>query len=100
MVRCRPGPWKCVYNHACTTRRPSATAALAKTGSVAGLTALSFDSARPRSPAKNERWSSNAAARASRSQRRARGRMCLIAACVLAMLVILVLILKFGLKKI
>jgi len=39
-------------------------------------------------------------ARASRSQRRARGRMCLIAACVLAVLVILVLILKFGLKKI
>ena len=38
-------------------------------------------------------------ARASRSQRRARSRMCIIAACVLAILIILVMVLKFGMHK-
>ena len=37
--------------------------------------------------------------RAARSQRRARSRMCLIAACVLVVLIILVLVLRFGLHK-
>ena len=47
--------------------RRAATAASAREGSVAGLTARAFESARPRRPAKKDLWSSSAAARASRS---------------------------------
>ena len=38
-------------------------------------------------------------ARASNYQRRARGRMCIIGACVLVLLIILILVLKFGLRR-
>lgn len=38
-------------------------------------------------------------ARASRTQRKTRGRMCLMAACVLVVMIVLVLVLKLGLKS-